>query len=118
MFNWGLIAVYAARALALLTAIPFHEAAHAWASDKLGDPTAKLCGRLSLNPARHFDLLGALCMLLVGFGWAKPVPIAATTNFRHPRPISYWPMWVWSSINLSTILRRTRFSGGFYTRCF
>ena len=85
MFNWGLIAVYAARALALLTAIPFHEAAHAWASDKLGDPTAKLCGRLSLNPARHFDLLGALCMLLVGFGWAKPVPIAATTNFRHPR---------------------------------
>ena len=85
MFNWELIAVYAARALALLTAIPFHEAAHAWASDKLGDPTAKLCGRLSLNPARHFDLLGALCMLLVGFGWAKPVPIAATTNFRHPR---------------------------------
>lgn len=83
--NWNLIAVYAARALALLTSIPLHEAAHAWASDRLGDPTARLAGRMSLNPLRHFDLFGALCMLLVGFGWAKPVPIAATSRFRHPR---------------------------------
>ena len=72
-------------AVALLTAIPVHESAHAWASDKLGDPTAKRYGRLSLNPLRHFDFLGALCMIFVGFGWAKPVPIAAATNFRHPR---------------------------------
>ena len=64
---------------------PVHESAHAWASDKLGDPTAKRYGRLSLNPLRHFDFLGALCMIFVGFGWAKPVPIAAATNFRHPR---------------------------------
>ncbi len=85
IINWQMVAVYAARALALLTAIPFHEAAHAWASDRLGDPTAKRCGRLSLNPLRHFDPLGALCMILVGFGWAKPVPIAATSNFRHPK---------------------------------
>ena len=83
--NTTLIAVYAARALALLTSIPLHEAAHAWASDRLGDPTARLAGRMSLNPLRHFDLLGALCMLFVGFGWAKPVPIAATSRFRHPR---------------------------------
>ena len=83
--NWNLIAVYAARALALLTSIPLHEAAHAWASDRLGDPTARLAGRMSLNPLRHFDLLGALCMLLVGFGWAKPVPVAARSRFRHPR---------------------------------
>ena len=70
--DWDLIATYLARAVVLLTAIPVHEAAHAWASDKLGDPTAKHYGRLSLNPLRHFDLMGALCMMLVGFGWAKP----------------------------------------------
>lgn len=71
---WDRVAVYFARALALLTAIPFHEAAHAWVADKLGDPTAKLYGRLSLNPLRHLDPLGALCMIFAGFGWARPVP--------------------------------------------
>lgn len=85
LINWDLIATYLARAIALLTAIPVHESAHAWVSWKLGDPTAKNAGRISLNPLHHFDLLGALCMLLVGFGWAKPVPIAATWNFRHPK---------------------------------
>lgn len=69
------------RALAFLTAIPFHEAAHAYVSDKLGDPTAKNMGRMTLNPAAHFDLMGALCMLLTGIGWARPVPINAY-NFR------------------------------------
>lgn len=83
--DWNMAAIYVARAIALLTAIPVHESAHAWASWKLGDPTAKNAGRLSLNPLRHFDPLGALCMLLVGFGWAKPVPVAATYRFRHPR---------------------------------
>lgn len=83
--NWDLLAAYVARAVALLTAIPVHEAAHAWVSDRLGDPTAKRCGRLSLNPLRHLDPLGALCMIFVGFGWAKPVPVAARTNFRFPR---------------------------------
>ncbi len=83
--DWHLIAVYVARAIALLIAIPFHEAAHAWASNKLGDPTAKNHGRLSLNPAVHFDLLGAICMILVGFGWAKPVPISAQHRFKNPK---------------------------------
>ncbi|MEG3072845.1 MAG: site-2 protease family protein [Ruthenibacterium sp.] len=82
--DWNLAATYLARAIAMLTAIPVHEAAHAWASDKLGDPTAKLYGRLSLNPLHHFDLLGALCMIFVGFGWAKPVPIGVN-RFRHPK---------------------------------
>ena len=85
MVDWTTLSMYVARAIALLTAIPFHEMAHAWASDHLGDPTAKRCGRLSMNPLRHFDPLGALCMILVGFGWAKPVPVAAVHNFRHPR---------------------------------
>ena len=67
--------MYIARIIALFTAIPVHESAHAWVSGLLGDPTAKRLGRISLNPAKHFDLGGTICMLLLGFGWAKPVPI-------------------------------------------
>ncbi len=55
--------------------LPVHEWAHAWAANKLGDPTAKLQGRMSLNPLVSFDPVGALFLLLFGFGWAKPVPI-------------------------------------------
>lgn len=58
---------------AVLLAISIHEAAHGWMADKLGDPTAKMMGRVTLNPFAHFDLLGALCMLFANFGWAKPV---------------------------------------------
>ena len=63
------------RAIVLLTAIPVHEAAHAYVADKLGDPTAKYMGRLTLNPMAHFDLMGSVAMLVFGIGWAKPVPI-------------------------------------------
>ena len=63
------------RAIVLLTTIPIHEAAHAWAADKLGDPTARYKGRLTLNPMAHFDLVGSLRLLLTGIGWAKPVPV-------------------------------------------
>ncbi len=65
----------AVRAVVLFTTIPVHEAAHAWAADKLGDPTAKWRGRLTLNPMAHFDPMGAVSMLVFGIGWAKPVPI-------------------------------------------
>lgn len=63
------------RAIVLLTATPVHEAAHAYVADKLGDPTAKYKGRLTLNPLAHFDLVGSLALLLTGIGWAKPVPV-------------------------------------------
>ena len=63
------------RAIAFIVTIPVHEAAHAWAADRLGDPTARYRGRLTLNPAAHFDLMGCIAMLLFGIGWAKPVPI-------------------------------------------
>ena len=63
------------RAIVFITTIPVHEAAHAWVADKLGDPTARYRGRLTLNPAAHFDLMGCISMLLFGIGWAKPVPI-------------------------------------------
>ena len=59
----------------MLLAIVCHECAHGWVSYKLGDPTAKNAGRLTLNPFKHLDLLGALCMLVFRVGWAKPVPI-------------------------------------------
>ena len=69
---------------AVLWAISFHEFCHGYAAKLVGDPTAERSGRLSLNPLDHFDLVGTLMLLLVGFGWAKPVPIN-TRYFRHPR---------------------------------
>lgn len=63
---------------------PLHECAHAWAALKLGDDTAKRQGRLTLNPMAHIDYLGAMLLLIIGFGWAKPVPIDAR-NFKNPK---------------------------------
>ena len=59
----------------LLFALSFHEFAHGWVANKLGDPTAKYQGRLTLNPTAHLDPVGSLMILFVGFGWAKPVPV-------------------------------------------
>lgn len=67
--------------LGILSAITFHEAAHAWVAMKLGDPTAKLQGRVTLNPLAHLDFLGTVMLLMVGFGWGKPVPVNEN-NFR------------------------------------
>ena len=60
---------------ALIVGITFHEFSHAFVADRLGDMTPRFRGRLSLNPARHLDRAGALFLLLVGFGWGKPVPV-------------------------------------------
>ena len=75
---------YLIRALVALVAIPFHEAGHALAAWLLGDDTAKRQGRLSLNPLAHFDLLGTLCMVFAGVGWAKPVS-TDPRNFKNPK---------------------------------
>ena len=61
--------------VALLVAISVHEASHALAADRLGDPTPRSQGRLTLNPLAHLDPIGALLLFLVGFGWGKPVPV-------------------------------------------
>jgi Zn-dependent protease len=61
-----------------------HEYFHAWTANKLGDPTAKLRGRLTLNPIAHLDILGTILMFIAKFGWAKPVPIDAR-NFKDPK---------------------------------
>lgn len=60
---------------AILVSLTFHELAHAYVSYKLGDPTAKNMGRLSLNPLKHLDIFGTIMLLISSFGWAKPVPI-------------------------------------------
>ena len=59
----------------LLFALVFHEFSHGWVAYKLGDPTAKHQGRLTLNPLAHLDPFGSMMILFVGFGWAKPVPV-------------------------------------------
>lgn len=58
-----------------LIALTFHELAHGWVSTKLGDPTPRLRGRMTLNPMAHLDLFGTILMILTGFGWAKPVEV-------------------------------------------
>lgn len=68
---------------ALLVAVTVHELSHGLIADRLGDPTARRQGRITLNPLPHIDPLGALAFVLAGFGWAKPVPVNAH-NLRHP----------------------------------
>ena len=80
------------KALPLLFAMVLHEYAHGWVADKCGDPTAKMQGRLTMNPLAHIDLFGTiimplLCLMLPGgflLGWAKPVPVDPR-NMRRPR---------------------------------
>jgi Zn-dependent protease len=71
-------------AIALVIAITIHEYSHALAADRLGDPTPRSLGRLSLNPLRHLDPLGTLMIFVLRFGWGKPVPIDAY-NLKNPR---------------------------------
>lgn len=65
---------YGVKILVIFMAFPVHEFAHAWMASKLGDDTARYQGRLTLNPFAHLDILGSICLLFTGFGWAKPVP--------------------------------------------
>src|SRR5437588_13042306 len=83
-------AAIAFQALTFLFAISVHESAHAWVADRCGDPTAKMLGRVSLNPMKHIDPLGTVLLPLIGlfsgfgiFGWAKPCPVTPE-NFRQP----------------------------------
>lgn len=68
----------------IILALTVHETAHGYVAYKCGDPTAYNLGRLTLNPAKHLDPIGFFCMLIFGYGWAKPVPIN-TRNFRNPK---------------------------------
>ena len=90
-------AIILAYLAALVLGFVFHESAHAYAATKQGDPTPKMMGRLSLNPAKHIDPIGIVMLLLVGFGYAKPVPVNPQ-NFRHGR----WSDFVVSSAGIFT----------------
>jgi Zn-dependent protease len=69
-------------AVPLLYSIIIHELAHGWVAYRMGDPTAKLLGRLSLNPLRHLEPIGTVMLFIFGFGWARPVPV--DFNRLHP----------------------------------
>lgn len=73
---------YLVRLFIIFMILPLHEYAHAWTAHKLGDDTAMYQGRLTLNPIAHIDPFGAICLLIGGFGWAKPVPIDPTRFTR------------------------------------
>lgn len=68
----------------ILVAFTVHEFSHAYFANKFGDPTARLLGRMTLNPAVHFDFFGIILLLIAGFGWARPVPVNRD-NFSRPR---------------------------------
>lgn len=94
--------------LPIVTAITFHEAAHGWMANRLGDDTAKRLGRVTFNPLRHVDPFGTLvlpCLLLlasggqVAFGWAKPVPVAFH-RLRRPKRDMIWVALAGPAINI------------------
>ncbi|MBE7046147.1 MAG: site-2 protease family protein [Ruminococcaceae bacterium] len=105
---------------ALFLALSVHEFSHGYAAYKMGDPTAKNYGRLSLNPMAHFDLIGSLCLLIFHFGWAKPVPINSN-NFRDRKkgiiivslagPLSNFTVAILSTLIYGLYIRFTYYSG-------
>jgi len=82
-----------------LLAITLHEVAHGYVAERFGDPTARLLGRLNLNPLRHLDPIGTIAIFVFGFGWARPVPINAG-NFRRPRRDMIWVALAGPLVNL------------------
>ena len=84
MFNANYLSEIIISVFAVLVTLTVHEYAHGYAAYKLGDNTAKMYGRLTLNPIKHLDPIGALCMVFFHIGWAKPVPIDPR-NFKNPK---------------------------------
>ena len=98
----------------IIFALSFHEFAHGWTANLFGDQTAKLAGRLTLNPLAHLDVFGSLALYFMGFGWAKPVPVNPR-NLEDPKrnllwislagPVSNLILALISGILLSILLR-------------
>jgi len=86
-----------------LLAVTVHEVAHGFIADKLGDPTARLLGRLTLNPIKHLDPIGTIALLVFGFGWARPVPVNPN-NLRQARRGMVWVSLAGPLANLSLAL--------------
>lgn len=84
IFNFDIIRTVLVSAIPALIAITIHELSHGFIAYKLGDNTAKEMGRLTLNPIKHIDIIGLAMIVLIGFGWAKPVPVDMS-KFKHPK---------------------------------
>lgn len=82
--DWSILTDALISVIPALFCITFHELSHGFVAYKLGDDTAKRQGRLTLNPIKHIDIIGLICMAFMGFGWAKPVPVDMR-NFKNPR---------------------------------
>lgn len=89
----------------VLLALTLHEFAHAWTALYFGDPTAKMAGRVTLNPLKHLDPIGTLFLLLAHVGWAKPVPVDPR-NFSHPRA----DLWVSLAGIIANVLQAIAFA--------
>ncbi len=70
---------------ALVIAVSFHEAAHAWMANRMGDPTGKNVGRITLDPTKHFSIWGIVMFLFIGFGWGKPVPTNPRNYYNYKK---------------------------------
>ena len=92
MFDFNMNWVFQKLALipAILVALTLHELCHGFVAYRLGDHTAKSQGRLSLNPLKHLDPVGTLCLIFVGFGWAKPVPVNPYALTKKPKTGMAW----------------------------
>jgi len=104
----------------IIFALSFHEFSHGWMAHRYGDPTAKLAGRLTLNPMAHLDIFGSLALYFMGFGWAKPVPVNPQYLANPKRdmmwialagPVSNLILALLSGILLSILLRSGIISG-------
>jgi Zn-dependent protease len=82
-----------------LLAVTLHEVAHGFIAERMGDPTARLLGRLSLNPVKHLDPIGTIALLVFGFGWARPVPVNAN-NLRNTKTDMIWVALAGPTANL------------------
>jgi Zn-dependent protease len=103
----------------ILLAITAHEYAHGWVASRLGDPTARMLGRLTLNPIKHLDPIGTLTLFITGmFGWAKPVPINAR-YFKDPAKSLVWVSLAGPATNfflaaVSTLIYKLFFISGVF----
>ena len=107
--NWlvsdpiGFIVYLLYYAVSILITLILHEIAHGYVAFRCGDPTAKMLGRLSLNPAKHLDPLGTVCMVFLRFGWAKPVPVNPR-NFQNYRRDDFLVSVAGVTVNLTLFL--------------
>ncbi len=99
--------------VAILISLILHECAHGYVAYRCGDPTAKMLGRLSLNPARHLDPVGTLCMVVFGIGWARPVPVNPR-NFRNVRRDDFLVSIAGILMNLTLFLLSTALLVGMF----